>query len=101
MYLPHDPLLRVFPVKVTIFSFGSIAAIRIRVIEKPGTKRDDILALAREFHVDLARTVVIGDDLHDEIRHARALGCRVLPVPENALLDIPARLADLGLIVPH
>jgi len=79
----------------------AFAAIRIRVIEEAGTKRDDILALAREFDVSLARTVVIGDDPHDEIRHARALGCPVLPVPENALSDIPSRLADLGLVVPH
>ena len=75
--------------------------VRVRVIEEPGSKRDDIVELARQFGVPLARTVVIGDDPRDEIRHARDLGCPVLPVPENSLLDIPARIADLGLVVPH
>ncbi|MHC4954188.1 MAG: HAD family hydrolase [Planctomycetota bacterium] len=72
--------------------------IRIRAIEEPGSKRDDIVAAAERFGVELARTAVVGDDPRDELRHADALGCAAIAVPETALGEIPARLAALGLI---
>ena len=77
---------------------GDFEEVRIRAIEEPGSKRDDIRAFAAAFGVPLAQTVVVGDDPRDELFHARALGCPVIAVPETALQDIPARLVSLGLI---
>ena len=73
-------------------------AIRIRAIEEPGSKADDLRAFLRQFGVPAARAVVIGDDPRDEIRHGRALGCPCLLVPEVSLDEIPARLERMGLL---
>jgi len=73
-------------------------AVRIRAIEEPGSKADDLRALMERFGTPPARTVVIGDDPRDEIRHGRELGCRVLVVPDVSLDGIPARLQGMGLL---
>jgi len=73
-------------------------AVRIRPIEEPGTKADDLRDLMNAFGVAPPRTVVIGDDPRDELRHGRALGCRVLLVPEVSLDEIPVQLQQMGLL---
>jgi FMN phosphatase YigB (HAD superfamily) len=68
----------------------------IRPIEAPGSKRDDLEALLRR--VPPGRCAVVGDDERDELRHARALGCLAIRVPETPLAEIPAALERAGLL---
>ena len=75
-------------------------AVRIRAIEEPGSKRDDIVALMGQFGVGPSRTIVIGDDPRDELAHARALGCLAWKVPETPLEEIPGRLRAGGWLDP-
>jgi len=71
-------------------------AIRIRPIEEPGTKRDDIAELMSLFAVPAGRTVVIGDDELDELAHARALGCEAWLVPDVPLTGMAGLLDRRG-----
>lgn len=85
--------------KIEMFGLGhEFDAIRIRAIEEPGSKADDLRAFLEQFGVSPERAVVIGDDPLDELRHGRALGCPVLLVPDVSLDEIPARLDRMGLL---
>lgn len=70
----------------------------IRAIEEPGTKGDDLRRLLDRYGLPADRCVVIGDDPRDELRHAAALGCRTLRVPDVPLASIPEQLGRIGLL---
>ena len=70
----------------------------IRPIESAGSKRDDLERLLAVHGVPPARCAVVGDDPRDELAHAEALGCHVVPIPETPLDRVEARLSGLGLL---
>ena len=72
--------------------------ILIRAIDEPGSKRDDLEGLLARHGVPAARCAVVGDDERDELKHARALGCIAIKVPETPLHAIPATLERAGLL---
>jgi phosphoglycolate phosphatase-like HAD superfamily hydrolase len=63
-------------------------SIRIRDIEGPGSKADDIRSFMIEFNVSAENTAVIGDDPSDEIFHGAELGCLTILVPETPIAAI-------------
>jgi len=72
--------------------------ILIRAIDEPGSKRDDLVGLLARRGLPPGRCAVIGDDERDELKHARALGCLAIKVPETPLREIPALLEREGLL---
>jgi len=69
----------------------------IRPIEKPGSKRDDILAILERCDVAPDRCAVVGDDPRDELAYARELGCLAIAVPATPLSAVPGCLKEAGL----
>ncbi len=74
---------------------GCFDEVRIRPIEGPGTKRDDLAAILAKFNVPPGRCLVVGDDEADELAHARALGCVAIKVPQATWADVERTIATL------
>lgn len=70
----------------------------IRPFEAPGSKRDDFARVLRAHAIAPERCAVVGDDERDELRYGRDLGFLVLKVPEVALVDVPQRLREAGIL---
>lgn len=62
----------------------------VRPIEQPGSKRDDLEAILARCEQPPDRCLVVGDDEHDELRHARDLGCLALHVDDADWATLPA-----------
>ena len=76
----------------------SFDEILIRAIDDPGSKRDDLEGLLARRGVAAARCAVVGDDERDELKHARALGCLAIKVPDTPLGEILAVLERAKLL---
>jgi len=63
-------------------------AVIVRPIEATGTKRDDLLAILDRCRIQPHECLVVGDDEHDEIFHARALGCDAVRVPATTWNEV-------------